>query len=171
MRFHCWFTASDSNKDDEGTDVNFGKVAISVNGTASYTKTHEAALTVDGCSWEISGLSLNNTSTVDIYYMYKVEVTVTGLTDEEKAYFTIPDGANKTTQCAKLTAGTAAATLDDITVSFDSKGAMNGSTKTAVIKVTVTVVAVQADHNTIETATTQLTSMLAGTFTQTAVNA
>lgn len=156
----AWFT--DSAKGTGSTNIAFGKVDVNVNGTATLTKTHEGVKTVDGCSWTISGLTLENASDVDVYYAYAVTVEVEGseLTETEKGYFTV-NNTNTGTTCTKLTAGTAAATLSGITVDFDSEGAMNGSEKAVTIKVTVKIAAIQADHITESEATTELANLLA----------
>lgn len=153
----AWFT--DKAKGDGNATITFGKVDVNVEGTATLTKSHTANLTVDGCSWEITGLTMTNSSTVDIYYAYSVSVEITGLEDAEKAYFTIPEGSSL--DCAKLTAGTAPAEVGELKVEFDSDGAMNGSEKTATITVTVKIAAIQADHLTETEAKTELATLLA----------
>ncbi len=152
----AWFT--DSANGEGNTTIKFGKVDVNVNGTATFTKEHKAELTVDGCSWTINGLTLENASTVDVYYSYKVTVAMDGLTEEEVAYFTIPAGASA--DAVKLAAGTAAPALSDIKVEFNSNGAMNGSAKTGTLKITVKIAAIQADHVTAENAKTELDRLL-----------
>ena len=175
MRFHCWFTDKATN-DTGKTTITFGKVDVGITGTASFTKTETCAdLTVDGCSWTINGLSFTNGSTVDVYYAYNVTVKLLDSTGAEvtdstvKGYFNIPNAVDGA--CKRLAKGETIDTIEDLEVEFDSRGGMNGQTATYQLQIIVNVAAVQADHNTIETATTQLTNMLAGTFTQTAVNA
>lgn len=155
----AWFT--DKASGTGSADVTFGKVDVGVTGTATLTKAHTGTLTVDGCSWSISGLTLENSSTVDIYYAYTVTVEVSGddLTETEKGYFTVTN-SNAAVECEKLTAGTAFSALKGMSVAFDSKGVMNGSSKTATITVTVKVAAIQADHIEEEAAKTQLATLL-----------
>lgn len=155
----AYFTDSASGSGD--TTITFGKVDVNVNGTASLVKAHVADETVDGCEWTISGLTLENASTVDVYYAYSVtvEISGTGITDTEKAYFTVTN-TNTAVTCEKLTAGADAASLANIKVTFDSEGALNGSELTPKITVTVKVAAIQADHITEGEATTQLANLL-----------
>lgn len=155
----AWFTSTGSK--DGQTTIEFGKVAVSVDGTATFTKDHADVKTVDGCKWTISGLSFTNTSNVRVYYAYTVAVDMEGLTEEEKAYFIIPAGS--TVEVKELAADGTIDEINDLVVTFQSKGAMNGSAKTGTLKITVKVAAVQADHNDETAAKTQLAQLLAGT--------
>ena len=168
----AWFTDKATN-DTGKTNIAFGKVDVGIEGTAKFTKNHTATEVVDGCSWTINGLSFTNGSTVDVYYAYNVTVKLLDSTGAEvtdstvKGYFNIPDAVNGA--CKKLAAGGTIDPIENLEVEFDSQGEMNGQTATYQLQIIVNVAAVQADHNTAETAATQLAALLAGTFTQSAI--
>ncbi len=137
----AWFTSTATDRTGNA-DVKFGKVAISIGeGDVTLTKSHVAELTVDNCSWAVTGLELTTTSSVDMYYQYEVKVEITGA---DTSYFTVT--GDKAATIKKWTVGGELDKLDNISIKFDSNNAMNGSTTTATIKVTVSAKAIQADH-------------------------
>lgn len=143
----AWFTSSASGA-ASGT-IKFGTVKVELEGISAdttLTKTHEADLTVDGCSWKIEGMKIKFTNTVDIYYAYEVKVAVSG-TNVTESWFTVPKDVAVNAKKLTKDATSKEIALDNITVTFDSKNAANGVDATdGKITVTVNVIAVQADH-------------------------